>query len=92
MENVQLEYKVLESIINKLGIENLDSDYSKYYDAHLFSSYEGDEVCLGLDSIDALEIIIAIKEDFDVKITDNDTDVLETVSSIANFIKENKNL
>lgn len=88
MEIYDLKNQIVESIANKLGIENLNSDYSVYYDVPLFSANDDNGVGLGLDSIDALEVIIAIKQDFGVKISDGDMGVLKSVSSIADFIKE----
>lgn len=91
MENNQLEAKVLESIIKRLGIENINiNDYSEYYNVPIFSTDDEGGIGLGLDSIDAIEIIIAIKEDFGVKIGDEDIEALQNVSSIANFIKNKK--
>ncbi|KEO78096.1 phosphopantetheine-binding protein [Paenibacillus polymyxa] len=91
MENNQLEAKVLGSIIKRLGIENINvNDYSEYYNVPIFSADNEEGIGLGLDSIDAIEIIIAIKEDFGVKIRDEDMEALQNVSSIADFIKNKK--
>ncbi|AJH03328.1 phosphopantetheine-binding protein [Bacillus thuringiensis] len=91
MENYQLEAQVLESIIKRLGIENITDDvYTQYYNVPIFSADDEKGIGLGLDSIDAIEIIIAIKEDFDVKIGDEDMEALQNVSSIADFIKNKK--
>ncbi len=47
---------------------------------------------LGLDSIDVLELIIAIKKEFGVEIMDRETSerVFTSVGSIAQYIEENK--
>ena len=47
---------------------------------------------LGLDSIDVLELIIAIKKEFGVEIADRQTaeKVFTSVGAIAKYIDENK--
>lgn len=90
MENSNLKEKVLESIIRRLGLENLEDDHSKYYDVAIFSAADDEGTGLGLDSIDVIEVIIAIKEDFDVKISDEDMKNLKSVSSIASFIEKSR--
>lgn len=88
MANNQLKDQVLDSIVRRLGIETLKNNTSFYYDVPIFASDDADGNGLGLDSIDAIEIIIAVKEDFDVKITDNDMEALKNVTSISNFIEK----
>lgn len=41
---------------------------------------------LGVDSIDAVELIMALEEAFDIKVTDEDAAKLEKVSDIVAFI------
>lgn len=89
MSSEQLESQVIASILKKLGIENRNNELISY-DIPLFAANDAKGVGLQLDSIDALEIVIAIKQDFGVKIGDEDIEVLKNVSSIANFIRKNK--
>lgn len=48
---------------------------------------------LGLDSIDALELVIALEKEFGIRIPDSTVGkrVLVSVETIVNYIKENKN-
>lgn len=92
MENKNVKREVLDSIIKRLGIEGIQVDDLSYYDTPIFLSDDEDGNGLGLDSIDAIEVIIAIKEDFGVKIGDEDIKVLRTVSSIADFINKKKDV
>lgn len=85
----ELKAKVLDSIIRRLGIEGIDSEDPGNYNLPIFNADDEDGVGIGLDSIDAMEVVIAIKEDFGVKIGDDDMDVLKNVSSIADFINSN---
>ncbi|MGE7975622.1 acyl carrier protein [Bacillus cereus] len=46
---------------------------------------------LELDSIDTLEISIALQEVFDVMLTDDNMDVLGSINKIADFITSQRN-
>ena len=43
---------------------------------------------LGIDSIDAVELVMALEEAYDVKIADEETAALEKVSDIVAFIEK----
>jgi acyl carrier protein len=45
---------------------------------------------LELDSIDSLEISVAVNMDMDVTITDNSTDIFSSVNRMADFIEAEK--
>jgi acyl carrier protein len=80
MESVKsLELRVKQCIIDRLG---LDVSADEIEDAApLFG--EG----LGLDSIDALELVIAIGKEFDVTIGDDDMGIFQSVNMICEFIR-----
>ena len=44
---------------------------------------------LGADSIDAVEVIMAIEDEFSVEITDEDMSSIKTVGDIVNYIEKN---
>lgn len=60
-----------------------------------FESIENDKLLfgggLGLDSIDALELVIALEKEFGIRIPDSTVGkrVLVSVDTIVNYIKEN---
>ena len=84
----ELKEKILCSIEKRLGLEHMEIRDENDYDVPIFSSDDTEGTGLNLDSIDAIEIIIAIKEDFGIKITDKDMKVLKSVSSIAEFVNK----
>ncbi|MFC1237664.1 MULTISPECIES: phosphopantetheine-binding protein [unclassified Vibrio] len=76
MENVHIEIKQL--IIDALNLEDISVDDIET-DAPLF----GDG--LGLDSIDALELGLAIKKKFNIIIDADDNNTRQHFSSVANL-------
>lgn len=78
-----LETMVKECIIDRLDLQMDPEEIMD--DAPLFG--EG----LGLDSLDSLELVIAIGKNFNVQINDDEYDVLTSVKSICEFIRS-KNL
>ncbi|MFT6925897.1 MAG: acyl carrier protein [Psychromonas sp.] len=84
MEQLHAELKKL--IIDALFLEDISVDDIET-DAPLFG--EG----LGLDSIDALELGLAIKKQYNVVINADDANIKEHFASVANlakYISENK--
>lgn len=68
--------KIKTIIADELGIEEdtieLDSDLT-------------DD--LGADSLDAVELIMAIEEEFDIEIDDNSAQKIKTVQDIVDYLK-----
>lgn len=81
----EFEHEVASMIIEALNLEDIEvSDIEP--GEPLFR--EG----LGLDSIDALELDLAISQRFGIKINSNETDVTQVFSSLrslSRFIQEN---
>ncbi|HCE68248.1 MAG: acyl carrier protein [Geobacteraceae bacterium GWC2_55_20] len=77
--------KVKQMIIDSLRIEGMSSSEIET-DAPLFG--EG----LGLDSIDALQLVVAMEKEFGVVVPDAATGskVFASVRSMADYIAENK--
>ncbi|QPK64229.1 acyl carrier protein [Methylomonas sp. LL1] len=79
----QTEIELKQLIIDTLALEEVNVDDIKS-DAALFNSG------LGLDSIDALELGLAIRKKYDVKIDVEHDDVVKifaSVSALAQFIE-----
>lgn len=44
---------------------------------------------LGADSLDIVELIMALEEEFDMEIPDSDAEKIATVNDVVEYIKEN---
>jgi len=45
---------------------------------------------LGADSLDIVELVMALEEEFDIVIPDEDAEKIRTVGEAVNYIKEHK--
>ena len=44
---------------------------------------------LGADSLDIVELVMALEEEFDIEIPDSDAEKVVTVGDVVDYIKEN---
>ncbi|VXD25847.1 acyl carrier protein (ACP) [Planktothrix serta PCC 8927] len=44
---------------------------------------------LGADSLDTVELVMALEEEFEVEIPDEDAENIKTVQDVVNYIKKN---
>lgn len=72
--------KIREIIADQLGIDNLDS-------ITLNTSLTED---LEADSLDAVEVIMALEDEFGVEIPDEEAEKFTSIGDICTFIEENK--
>ncbi len=77
--------EVAEMIIDALGLDDVNAKEVNY-DAPLFASQDELGEGLELDSVDALEIVVAIKSKYDLKLADGDKKALHSVKTIAEFL------
>lgn len=89
MKDFKLEIEVLEMIISRLSLDEIDVQ-SVDLDAPIFASYDNEDEGLGLDSVDALELVVGLNEEFGVKVTDNDMSIFKSIRTIVDFIKSKK--
>jgi len=71
--------KVQEKVAEQLGI---DAD-----EVSLESSFIDD---LGADSLDIVELLMALEEEFDIEIPDEEAEKLVTVGDVVEYIKSNR--
>ncbi len=77
MSSEEIFEKVKNIIVDQLGAaeDNIS----------LESSFIDD---LGADSLDTVELIMAIEEEFDIEIPDEDAEKVDTVNDVVEYIKE----
>ncbi len=75
MEN--LEQKVTEIIVKKLGVE--ETQITKE------ASFTKD---LGADSLDTVELIMEFEKEFDIQIEDSDAERIQTVGNVISYLQE----
>lgn len=85
----QLKRKIVQMIIRRCKLNDVNPD-TCVYDAPLF--LHDDEVIergFELDSVDALELVAGIKEEFGIKIDAGETNILYSVNTLAEYVQEN---
>ncbi len=70
--------KVKSIVVDQLGVDEGD--------VTLETSFEE----LNADSLDIVELIMALEEEFDLDIPDEEAEKIRTVGDAVNYIKENK--
>jgi acyl carrier protein len=73
-----IEEKVKQIIAEQLGVdeEQVTGDASFMDD-------------LGADSLDTVELVMALEEEFDIEISDEDAEKIQTVQDAVDYISEN---
>ena len=78
MSSEEVFDKVKEIIVEQLGVAETS--------VTLEASFIDD---LGADSLDIVELIMALEEEFDIEIPDGDAEKVVTVGDVVDYIKEN---
>ena len=78
MSSEEVFDKVKEIIVEQLGV----AEDSVTTEASLIDD-------LGADSLDIVELIMALEEEFDMEIPDADAEKVVTVGDVVDYIKEN---
>ncbi len=75
---MRVEYIVKKIVSDQLGksVEEIESD----------SSFVDD---LGADSLDTVELVMALEEEFDLEIADEDAEKISTVNEAVEYINSN---
>ena len=78
MSSEEIFEKIKEIIVEQLGVaENAVTMEASFIDD------------LGADSLDIVELIMALEEEFDGEIPDADAEKIVSVSDVVDYIKEN---
>jgi acyl carrier protein len=72
-----VERRVIEIIVEQLGVSEEE--------VALEASFVDD---LGADSLDLVELIMALEEEFGLEISDEDAEKIQTVQDVVNYITE----
>ena len=77
MQTADLEKKVSELIVGQLGVteEEIRPEASFIDD-------------LGADSLDIVELVMALEEEFDIEIPDEDAERIQTIGDATSYLKE----
>ena len=78
MSSEEIYNKVKEIIVEQLGVAETA--------VSLDASFIDD---LGADSLDIVELIMALEEEFDIEIPDADAEKVVTVNDVVEYIKDN---
>jgi acyl carrier protein len=72
-----VEKRVFEIIVEQLGVSEEE--------VTMEASFIDD---LGADSLDLVELIMAMEEEFSLEISDEDAEKIQTVQDVVNYISE----
>ena len=78
MSTEEIFEKIKEIIVEQLGVADTA--------VTLEASFIDD---LGADSLDIVELVMALEEEFDIEIPDADAEKVVTVGDVVDYIKEN---
>ncbi|GJL53725.1 MAG: acyl carrier protein [Nitrospirales bacterium] len=74
---MEVQERIKKIIAEQLGVE----EDEVVHDAKFVDD-------LGADSLDTVELVMALEEEFDVEIPDEDAEKIQTVGGAIDFIKE----
>ena len=72
--------RVTKVIVDRLGVEENE--------VKLEASFTGD---LGADSLDVVELVMELEDEFDMEISDEDAESMSTVGDAVTYIEKNQN-
>lgn len=79
MAKKEIFEKLKELVVDQLGVEEDE--------VTMEASMQDD---LGADSLDLVDLVMSVEEEFGVKVADEDLENIKTVGDIVDYIEENK--
>lgn len=79
MQVAELDKKVSELIVGQLGVSEEE--------VRPEASFIDD---LGADSLDIVELVMALEEEYEMEISDEDAEKIRTVRDVVRYISENQ--
>ncbi|MGN0630443.1 MAG: acyl carrier protein [Ruminococcus sp.] len=86
-----LQEKIYQKLIERMDVN--ESEIEGFdFDSPIFNTNDADDskVCMGLDSIDALELVVLIYDEWGIDVPTDDMPKLRTVNNIATYIREHE--
>lgn len=82
-----LEKKIYEKIVEKMDVDEAELEG---FDENcpIFGDPEDGEVSMGLDSIDSLELVVILYDEWKIKVPSEDIELLTTVKNVADYVRE----
>ncbi len=77
---MNLEERVKKIVADQLGLDKND--------VRIDASFVGD---LGADSLDTVELVMALEEEFDTEISDEDAEKITTVKEAIEYVESHSN-
>ncbi len=77
--SAEIEQKVKDIIVEQLGVDSAEVKPE--------ASFVND---LGADSLDTVELVMALEESFDMEIPDEEAEKIQTVGQAIDYIKNHK--
>ena len=74
---MDLETRVTALIVEQLGVSKDEASFK--------ASFIDD---LGADSLDIVELVMSLEEEFDVEIPDEDAEKMQTIGDAVSYLKE----
>jgi acyl carrier protein len=71
--------RITKIVVDRLGVE--ESEVKEQ------ASFKED---LGADSLDVVELVMELEDEFDLEISDEDAEKIATVGDVVNYIKNNQ--
>ncbi len=75
MDKEEIKQKVVDLIVEKLDVDREDVKP----EAHIVDD-------LGADSLDIVELVMALEDEFDIEIPDEDAEKIRTVQDVFDYI------
>ncbi len=79
MSTEDIEARVKKIVVEQLGVKEEEASNE--------ASFVDD---LGADSLDTVELVMALEEEFDMEIPDDEAEKIRTIQQAIEYIKKNK--
>lgn len=82
-----LEQEIFEKIVAKMDVD-VEELEGFHENSPIFE--DEDEISMGLDSVDALELVVLLYDEWNITVPSEDMKRLTTLKNIADYIREHQ--